>query len=243
MTEFAHWELLHKTTVPTAVGENSTFDQKRSDQRWTETHDKCSALSHYKHNQHDNAELCGHDYTQDGDNGTYGQKQYSSFFKTVYCSRTKQTTSRYIWHQHLIFCKLILLSKTKRTWTSEQPTNFAAEHDEPREPLEEGSMPGAAHLSCWADWIPSTLFFLHATKFLQGWPRCRLEMACSYHKGNSSSLHLIPCLDLKSGWKRGQLGAGWMLPWNAMAGCFETTALPCGEQAAGRSGLMCCTEH
>lgn len=53
MTEFAHWEPLHKTTVPTAMGENSTFDQKRGDQRWNKTHDKCSALSHYKHNQHD----------------------------------------------------------------------------------------------------------------------------------------------------------------------------------------------
>lgn len=95
-------------------------------------------------------------------------------------------------------------------------------------------MPGAAHLSSWANWIPSTLFFLHATKFLHERPRQWLEMACSYHKGNSSSLHLIPCLDLKSGWERGQLGAGWTLPWNAMAGCFETTALPCGEQAAGR---------
>lgn len=95
-------------------------------------------------------------------------------------------------------------------------------------------MPGAAQLSSWANWIPSTLFFLHATKFLHERPRQWLEMACSYHKGNSSSLHLIPCLDLKSGWERGQLGAGWTLPWNAMAGCFETTALPCGEQAAGR---------
>lgn len=95
-------------------------------------------------------------------------------------------------------------------------------------------MPGAAQLSSWTNWIPSTLLFLHATKFLQERPRQWLEMACSYHKGNSSSLHLIPCLDLKSGWERGQLGAGWTLPWNAMAGCFETTALPCGEQAAGR---------
>lgn len=60
-----------------------------------------NCMSHSQQNQHDNAEPCSQDYSHGGNNGTCGHKEYSSFFKTVYCLRTKQTTSKYIWHPHL----------------------------------------------------------------------------------------------------------------------------------------------
>lgn len=95
-------------------------------------------MSHPQKNQHDNAEPCSQDYTRGGNNGTYGHKEYSSFFKTVYCLRTKQTTSKYIWHQHLTVLQADpSFQNPKKTCTSEHPINFAGAHDEPGRFLEE----------------------------------------------------------------------------------------------------------
>lgn len=97
------WNFLLQNCFPTpAQDADPRFDQ----QRRAKIKDSANwmtniQLSHSQKNQHDNAEPCSQDYTHGGNNGTYGHKEYSSFFKTVYCLRTKQTTSKYIWHQHL----------------------------------------------------------------------------------------------------------------------------------------------
>lgn len=172
-------------------------------------------MSHSQQNQHDNAEPCSQDYTHGGNNGTYGHKEYSSFFKTVYCLRTKQTTSKYIWHQHLTVLQADPSfqnpKKKKKTCTCEYPINFAGAHDEPGHFLEEEVnscivllTPGCSSRAKWLH--PTSLLPFHAASGTLSLGKMGLGMGCLCH--SSCWVHPIPCSDLSRAWGGGQLGAG-----------------------------------
>lgn len=192
-------------------------------------------MSHSQQNQHDNAEPCSQDYTHGGNNGTYGHKEDSSFFKTVYCLRTKQTTSKYIWHQHLTVLQADpSFQNPKKTCTSECPINSAGAHEEPGHFVEEEVN---STLSCSPQAAPpeprgpgpapSFPFMRPRAHFpWEGW---WLGTGCVSH--SSSRVRPMPCLDLR-------------VPGKEAAGSWLRLTLECHGRAEFKpQRLMCCTEE
>lgn len=153
-------------------------------------------MSHSQQNQHDNAEPCSQDYTLAGNNGTYGHKEYSSFFKTVYCLRTKQTASKYIWHQHLTVLQADPFQNPP--CTSEYPINFAGAHgcflEEEVNSCIVLLTPGCSSRAKWPH--PTSLLPFHAASG---------TLSLGKTVAVCPTAHPIPCLDLRSVWGRGQL--------------------------------------
>lgn len=168
--------------------------------------------------------------------GHMGTRNIPLSLKSVYCLRTKQTTSKYIWHQHLTVLQAdpsfqnpkktpCIRVSHKFCWSTWWAWPFSGGGSELHIVL---LTPGCSPRAKWPH--PSSLLPFHAGSGTLSLERRGWELGCLSHSSSHPLLRSEECLG-----KRGQLGAGWVSPWNAMAELLLNHMVP---PAASRKLLM-----